>query len=106
VLLQDAQVFLRKRESGCAAPVPGIESSACSTFGQYLYDWNSRALRRANDGAKVELAPGEVDLVESFLRGRTTDLRDERGSLAADRGFTALARRLGLAPIAGLAPWN
>jgi len=94
VLQYDYQVIVRKTRNPCARqPDPKIAKYSCSPFGQGVYDWQARALRRP-DGSVVALSAEERSLLEAFQRGTSYEFRTDAEHVQTRPDLPILLKRL------------
>ena len=81
-------------QNPCARPPdPKIAKYFCSPFGQGLYDWQSRELRRP-DGGVVALRAEERTLLEALQRGTSYEFRADAEHVASRPDLPVLLKRL------------
>ena len=60
----DYQAIVRKKEG------PALADPYLTVLGDYAYAWETRELRRRDDGTPVELSDAERTLLEDLIRSR------------------------------------
>jgi predicted O-methyltransferase YrrM len=100
VVHSEYQLVIRKRKD------PGYEFMVRrqhTTFGQYVYLWDSHTLFEPKERQQVMISDAEQKLIERIIREREFGQAELRvsGEIAADATFRELQRRIGLQVVEG-----